>query len=97
MSENEYPDRFERAFNQRIPRASQPIRVAEALADCLAQVTVATSGEQQAGRLIDHIAVSRHFAVEAVQSWPNEIDGHRLTDHSGAAVEIVADRPSAAS
>ncbi|TDT14607.1 endonuclease/exonuclease/phosphatase family metal-dependent hydrolase [Ilumatobacter fluminis] len=84
-------------FNQRIPRGSQPLRVAEALADCLGQVTVATSGEQQAGRLIDHIAVSRHFAVEAVQSWPNQIDGHRLTDHSGAAVEIVADRPSAAS
>jgi endonuclease/exonuclease/phosphatase family metal-dependent hydrolase len=77
-------------FNQRIPRVSQPIRAADALANALAIVDVATGGEQDAGRLIDHIAVSANLDVTGVASWPNTIDGHRLTDHSGAAVELTA-------
>lgn len=76
-------------FNQRIPRVNQPIRAADALADGLAAVDVPTAGEQEAGRLIDHIATSRYLEVARVISWANVIDGHRITDHSGAAVEAI--------
>jgi hypothetical protein len=75
-------------FNQRVPRVNQPIRAADALADALAAVDIATVGEQDAGRLIDHIATSEHFDVARVVSWSNVIDGHRITDHSGAAVDL---------
>lgn len=76
-------------FNQRVPRVRQPIRAADALTDALALVDVLTAGEQSAGRLIDHIASSEHFEVVRVVSWPNVIDRHRLTDHSGAAVGLA--------
>ena len=75
-------------FNQRIPRVNQPIRAADALADALALVGIPTAGEQAAGRLIDHIATSEHFDVRRVVSWSNVIDGYRITDHSGAAVDL---------
>lgn len=76
-------------FNQCIPRVNQPIRAADALANAFALVGVSTAGEQSAGGLIDHIASGKHFEVVRVVSWPNVIDGHRLTDHSGAAVDLA--------
>ena len=76
-------------FNQRIPRLRQPIAVAENLAACLDGLKVATAGEQAAGRLIDHVALSPELDVAAVASWPNVIDGKRISDHSGCAVTIA--------
>jgi endonuclease/exonuclease/phosphatase family metal-dependent hydrolase len=75
-------------FNQRMPRARQPVVVGEALADCLDRLHVPTAGEQVAGRLIDHVAVSADLRVTAVESWTNVIEGERLSDHSGCVVTI---------
>lgn len=83
-------------FNQRIPRSRQPHRVADALTAALGDLSVATSGEHDAGRLIDHIAASSELKVEAVRAWPNVISGHRLTDHSGAVVTYRLSTPARA-
>ena len=73
-------------FNQRIPRARQPIRVAERLPDLLTPWRVHTAGEVEHGPLIDHIA-STMECVELL-AWPGRVDGIRLSDHSGAMCRL---------
>lgn len=75
-------------FNQRIPRVNQPMVVAEALALALGDLEVVTAGPQEAGLMIDHIAISPDLVVERAHSWPNVIDGQRISDHGGVAVDI---------
>jgi len=79
-------------FNQRIPRVRQPITVAEALTAAIGPLRVATSGEQEAGRLIDHVAHSSDLTTTHVDTWSNVIEGNRLSDHTGSAVTFTVAR-----
>jgi endonuclease/exonuclease/phosphatase family metal-dependent hydrolase len=76
-------------FNQRIPRTTQPVHVADLLGDALTDFEVPTamvSGPQ----LIDHIAHSPDLASAAVPTLIGEVvDGRRLSDHTGVTVELV--------
>lgn len=86
-------------FNQRIPRSRQPQRVFDALEAALPELTVDTAGEFEVGKLIDHIASSSGLEAVASTAWSNVIEGKRLTDHSGAAVDYtnVTDTPTSPS
>lgn len=76
-------------FNQRVPRRRQPHRVFDALTSALSgRVTIDTAGELTAGTLIDHVASSEHLTAKGVDPWPNVMDGHRISDHSGVAVDL---------
>ena len=74
--------------NQRIPRTRQPHHVADALTVALGGLAVPSAGEQATGRLIDHVAVGGGISATAVSTWPNEIDGRRLSDHGGVLVDV---------
>ena len=39
---------------------------------------------------IDHIALSRHLRPERVWGRPNDVAGHRLSDHDGSGADIIA-------
>ena len=74
-------------FNQKIPRARQPILVADRLAEVMTQWTCHTSGTTDDGQLIDHIA-SNLDCVE-VRTWPGTRGDIRLSDHSGVVCELA--------
>jgi endonuclease/exonuclease/phosphatase family metal-dependent hydrolase len=76
-------------FNQTIPRRRQPQRVHDALIGALDGNDIVTAGETAVGPLIDHIAVGSAFTTTDVTTWPNVIDGTRISDHAGVAARIV--------
>lgn len=72
-------------FNQRIPRFSQPIRVADRLSAVLEDWTTHTAGPMENGPHIDHIATSAHLICRSVSDWPGTEQMGRLSDHSGVS------------
>ncbi len=80
-------------FNQRIPRVRYGNhRAAAALEAAFTPLSIVTGGtpEGAARPGIDHIALSRHLRPERVWGWPNDVAGHRLSDHDGAGADIIA-------
>lgn len=75
-------------FNQRIPRNSQPVRVAERLHDVLADWTIHTAGDMPNGPHIDHIATNRLLTPESVADWPASDQLGRLSDHAGVTCRL---------
>ena len=74
-------------FNQAIPRQRQPLRVHAVLMQAFDGFEVASAGCTEVGPLIDHVALGRGLASTGVYAWSKEIDGVRLTDHAGVAVD----------
>ena len=74
-------------FNQRIPRVSQPVLVAEQLSRCMDGLQVCTALPLDKP-LIDHIAISNHFSSSNVEIIPDRDEHGKLSDHRGAIVEI---------
>ncbi len=79
-------------YNQRIPRAGQPVDVATALTEAIpAGFTIATEGmkDDEGADLIDHFTVSPDFAISITQIIPRIAkDGTRLSDHVGVAAYL---------
>ena len=75
-------------FNQRIPRVSQPVLVAEQLSRCIDGLQVCTALPLD-NPLIDHIAVSNHFSFSNVEIIPDRDEHGKLSDHRGAIVKIA--------
>ncbi|WP_037184810.1 endonuclease/exonuclease/phosphatase family protein [Rhodococcus sp. UNC23MFCrub1.1] len=75
-------------FNQKIPRARQPIQVADRLAEVMTRLTCHTAGTTEDGQLIDHIASDINCGD--VRTRPGMTDDLRLSDHSGVACELTA-------
>ncbi len=75
-------------FNQRLPRSRQPEQVHRLLVDALVGLTVATSGETPAGRLIDHIAVSPELRATDRELIPASDAAGPLSDHTGVTAEL---------
>ena len=74
-------------FNQRIPRVSQPVLVAEQLSRSLDGLQVCTALPLDKP-LIDHIAVSNHFSFSNVEIIPDRDEHGKLSDHRGPIVDI---------
>ena len=74
-------------YNQKIPRAKQPIRVAHRLAEVMRRWTCHTAGITQDGQLIDHIASD--FDCVSVRTWPRTVGELRLSDHCGVVCELT--------
>lgn len=70
-------------FDQRIPRAKQPQLVSEKLSHSLEELHVCTALLSEVP-LIDHIALSHHFAVSKVEVIPDHDAIGNLSDHQGA-------------
>ncbi|MFZ4434423.1 MAG: endonuclease/exonuclease/phosphatase family protein [Microthrixaceae bacterium] len=75
-------------FNQRLPRSRQPETVHRLLVDALAGLTIATSGETPAGRLIDHIAISPELRATGRKLIPASDAMGPLSDHTGVTVGL---------
>jgi endonuclease/exonuclease/phosphatase family metal-dependent hydrolase len=75
-------------FNQRIPRVSQPVIVAEQLSRCMDGLQVCTALPLDKP-LIDHIAISNHFSSSNVEIIPDRDEQGILSDHRGVATEIA--------
>ncbi len=75
-------------FNQRIPRVRQPIRVADRLAEVLADWTIHTTGPFEHGPHIDHIASNKRLTCRATSDWPGVDEVGRLSDHSGVSCRL---------
>jgi hypothetical protein len=70
-------------FNQRVPRVSQPNRVADRLAVVLDGWTTHTAGCLPHGPHIDHIATNAHLICRSTTDWSGADAEGRLSDHSG--------------
>ncbi len=82
-------------FNQMIgPGSRAPEHLRSALLDAFPpDMRVATADLALEGRSsIDHIAVSRNLAIESLGIFSNIQAGKRLSDHSGVAAELSAQR-----
>ena len=76
-------------LNQRIPRAAQPVAVAQQLAHTLTGFEVPTAAVREP-QPIDHIAHSRDLvAVGPPGLIASSMDGVELSDHTGVHVELV--------
>lgn len=78
-------------FNQRLPRSSTPIAIAEELRRAIQGFIVPTAGlVLPLGRqLIDHIAHPPTLTATHVHAWPGtRPDGLYLTDHDGVSVTL---------
>jgi len=69
-------------FNQRIPRARQPHMVSTKMSQCMEGLLVSTALPLDEP-LIDHIAVSRDFAVSNIEIIPDHDSFGNLSDHQG--------------
>ena len=74
-------------FNQRIPRVSQPVSVAEQLSRSIDGLQVCTALPLEKP-LIDHIAVSPELVVTKVEVIPDHDQEGRLSDHRGVIADI---------
>jgi exonuclease III len=75
-------------FNQRIPRVSQPVLVAEQLSQCMKGLQVCTALPLEKP-LIDHIAISNHFSYSNVEIISDRDEHGKLSDHRGVSAEIA--------
>ena len=75
-------------FNQRIPRVSQPVLVAEQLSRCMDGLRVCTALPLDKP-LIDHIAVSQELVSTKVEVIPDHDSEGRLSDHRGVIAEFT--------
>ena len=79
-------------YNQRIPRAGQPLTVERALADAIPTgFKIATQGmrDSEGKSLIDHFAVSPQLEISTPEIIPRFAhDGTRLSDHVGIAASL---------
>jgi endonuclease/exonuclease/phosphatase family metal-dependent hydrolase len=75
-------------FNQRIPRVSQPLIVAEQLSRCMDGLQVCTALPLDKP-LIDHIAVSQELVITKVEVIPDHDAEGRLSDHRGVIAELT--------
>jgi endonuclease/exonuclease/phosphatase (EEP) superfamily protein YafD len=75
-------------FNQKIPRQTQPRRVADLLMDTLSDYRVPTSREVD-NPLIDHIAHSIHISARFLTELNDYDSSGRLSDHRGALVSAT--------
>ena len=79
-------------FNQRLPRTRQPEDVHEALVTALGPLVVATAGAQPlrglAGQEVDHITLSRGFAVEDVWGVDRHDGTRLLSDHDAVLARV---------
>jgi len=75
-------------FNQRIPRVSQPVLVAEQLSRCMDGLQVCTALPLDKP-LIDHIAVSQELVSNKVEVIPDHDSEGRLSDHRGVIAEFT--------
>lgn len=75
-------------FNQRVPRRGQPVHVWEALEAALDGFAIATGGDRAGRALIDHVAHDGSITATEVDSWPEIVDGRRLSDHAGVCVGL---------
>lgn len=76
-------------LNQRIPRTRQPEDAYEALMSALDGFEVATSGEHDGVKLIDHVVHSRDLGAVGPPEVLPAIDAGR-SDHDGVVVELEA-------
>lgn len=76
-------------FNQRIPRGSQPVRVAVRLGEVISGWTIHTAGALPNGPHIDHIATNRSLVLESVRDWAAADHRGRLSDHAGVACRLT--------
>lgn len=77
-------------FNQRIPRARQPRRVADRLAEVFAHWTIhTTTGNLEHGPHIDHLASSAHLVCQAKCDWPGADGLGNLSDHAGVSCRLA--------
>jgi endonuclease/exonuclease/phosphatase family metal-dependent hydrolase len=74
-------------FNQRIPRVSQPLQVAEKLSRCMDGLHVCSALTLDKP-LIDHIAVSNELLATNVELIPDHDSEGRLSDHRGVIAEF---------
>jgi endonuclease/exonuclease/phosphatase family metal-dependent hydrolase len=74
-------------FNQRIPRVSKPVLVAEQLSRCMDGLQVCTALPLDKP-LIDHIAISNHFSYSNVEIIPDRDEHGKLSDHRGVSAEL---------
>ncbi len=79
-------------YNQRIPRVSQPVQVAKALAACFPTgFTICTAGmdDLEGKPLIDHCAVSPGLSAQVTEIIPKQTpDGNPVSDHAGVVINI---------
>jgi endonuclease/exonuclease/phosphatase family metal-dependent hydrolase len=75
-------------FNQRIPRVSQPVLVADQLSRCMDSLQVCTALPLDKP-LIDHIAVSKELLATKVEVIPDHDSEGRLSDHRGVIAEFT--------
>lgn len=79
-------------FNQRLPRRTQPARVANALEQALANMAVSTrtfaSGDGH--DTIDHIAHTPDLQAAELNELTRHRDGVRLSDHFGVVADLTA-------
>lgn len=80
-------------YNQRIPRVSQSLPVAEALTACFpADFTISTAGlkDDDDKPLIDHCATSSGFTAQVTEIIPKTIpEGTKLSDHVGVVLSLT--------
>lgn len=81
-------------YNQRIPRLSQPVAVAEAMSAAIpGSFMVATAGmrDREGLALVDHIACSPGLTASIQEIIPKvSPDGLRLSDHPGIVAALSA-------
>ncbi len=80
-------------FNQQVPRIKYGNReAAEAMAEAFRTFDIVTQGQLDGCSRpgIDHVAISSHLQAAATWGWPNMSEGRRLSDHDGAAVDLVS-------
>lgn len=77
-------------FNQRIPAARQPKRVAQALLGALERLVISTEGfRSRDGHLtIDHLAHTSDLKVCDLMELPRRHAGLELSDHFGLSAEV---------
>jgi len=81
-------------YNQRIPRLSQPVAVAEAMSAAIpGSFMIATAGmrDREGLALVDHIACSPGLTATIQEITPKvSADGLRLSDHPGIVATLSA-------
>jgi hypothetical protein len=79
-------------FNQRIPKGSQPVRVAHRMSATLRHMTVHTAGAHPHGPYIDHIATNTSLRGVEVDGWAaSDLEGP-LSDHAGVRCRLSKSR-----
>ena len=75
-------------FNQRLPRARQPLSAHSALTTAIDGLRVATEGTTAEGQLIDHIAHDPTLRCDVTRLLPRQNGSVRLSDHVGVVADV---------